>query len=98
MQPTLLVGEAIVDVAVVQTPIDLNDRYELDGRDTNGYTGIARSIGGVHDRAWNEINISGKVRYMNYNGFESKFDIKRRIEHINSLELANYQTGGTNDL
>jgi deoxyribodipyrimidine photo-lyase len=38
-----------VDVAAVQTPIDLNDRYELDGRDPNGYTGIAWSIGGVHD-------------------------------------------------
>ncbi len=32
--------------------IYLNDRYELDGRDPNGYAGIAWSIGGVHDRAW----------------------------------------------
>ncbi|MFW6243724.1 MAG: deoxyribodipyrimidine photo-lyase, partial [Desulfovibrionales bacterium] len=32
--------------------ITLNDRWELDGRDSNGYTGIAWSIGGVHDRAW----------------------------------------------
>ncbi|MEJ2696477.1 MAG: hypothetical protein P8013_07490 [Candidatus Sulfobium sp.] len=33
------------------TAISLNDRYELDGRDPNGYAGVAWSIGGVHDRA-----------------------------------------------
>ena len=44
--------------------IRLNDRYELDGRDSNGYVGIAWSIGGVHDRAWQERPIFGKVRYM----------------------------------
>jgi deoxyribodipyrimidine photo-lyase len=69
----------------LETAIYLNDKYELDGRDPNGYTGIAWSIGGVHDRAWNERNIFGKVRYMSYNGCKSKFDIKRYIERINSL-------------
>ena len=33
----------------LQIAIVLNDKYELDGRDPNGYTGIAWSIGGVHD-------------------------------------------------
>jgi deoxyribodipyrimidine photo-lyase len=56
--------------------IYLNDRYELDGRDPNGYTGIAWSIGGVHDRAWGERDIFGKIRYMSYNGCKSKFDVK----------------------
>lgn len=69
----------------LETAIYLNDRYGLDGRDPNGYTGIAWSIGGVHDRAWNERNVFGKVRYMSYNGCKSKFNIKRYIEHINSL-------------
>ena len=69
----------------LETAIYLNDRYELDGRDPNGYTGIAWSIGGVHDRAWNERNIFGKVRYMSYNGCKSKFNVKRYIERINSL-------------
>ncbi len=32
--------------------VRLNDRYELDGRDPNGYAGIAWAIGGKHDRAW----------------------------------------------
>jgi deoxyribodipyrimidine photo-lyase len=55
--------------------IILNDRYELDGRDTNGYAGIAWSIGGVHDRAWPSRPIFGKVRYMSLNGARSKFDV-----------------------
>jgi deoxyribodipyrimidine photo-lyase len=59
--------------------IYLNDRYELDGRDPNGYTGIAWSIGGVHDRAWNERPVFGKVRFMSYGGCASKFDVKSYI-------------------
>jgi deoxyribodipyrimidine photo-lyase len=55
--------------------IRLNDRYSLDGRDSNGYTGIAWSIGGVHDRGWAERPIFGKIRYMNYQGARRKFDI-----------------------
>ena len=53
----------------------LNDTYELDGRDPNGYAGIAWSIGGVHDRAWGERPVYGKVRYMNANGCARKFDV-----------------------
>lgn len=62
----------------------LNDRYELDGRDPNGYTGIAWSIGGVHDRPWGERNVFGKIRYMSYNGCASKFNVKRYIETVKS--------------
>jgi len=63
----------------METAIYLNDRYELDGRDPNGYTGIAWSIGGVHDRAWQERPIFGKVRYMNYAGCARKFDVKQYV-------------------
>jgi len=59
----------------IKIAIYLNDRYELDGRDTNGYAGIAWSIGGVHDRAWPERPIFGKIRYMSYHGCKSKFDV-----------------------
>ena len=55
--------------------IYLNDKYELDGRDPNGYVGCAWSIGGVHDRAWTERPVYGKIRYMNRNGAARKFDI-----------------------
>jgi len=66
--------------AAQATAIYLNDRYELDGRDPNGYTGIAWSLGGLHDRAWKERAIFGKVRYMNYNGAKRKFDVQAYIE------------------
>lgn len=59
-----------MDIAVY-----LNDKYELDGRDPNGYVGCAWSIGGVHDRAWFERPIYGKIRYMNANGLRRKFDV-----------------------
>jgi deoxyribodipyrimidine photo-lyase len=61
--------------------IYLNDRYELDGRDPNGYVGIAWSIGGVHDRAWGERNIFGKVRYMSYLGCKGKFDTDAYVKN-----------------
>jgi len=63
-----------------QTAIELNDKYQIDGRDPNGYTGIAWSIGGVHDRAWFERPVYGKVRYMNFNGCKRKFNVKSYIE------------------
>lgn len=53
--------------------IYLNDKYELDGRDPNGYVGVAWSIGGIHDRAWTERPVYGKIRYMNSNGLRRKF-------------------------
>lgn len=69
----------------METAIFLNDRYELDGRDPNGYTGIAWSIGGVHDRAWPERKIYGKVRYMSYEGCRSKFDVEGYINLVGRL-------------
>lgn len=65
--------------------ISLNDRYELDGRDPNGYTGIAWSIGGVHDRAWKERPVFGKIRYMNARGLGRKFDIDRYIARVSEM-------------
>ncbi len=68
----------------VQTAIDvalyLNDKYELDGRDPNGVVGVMWSICGVHDRAWTERSVFGKVRYMNFNGAKRKFDVQAYID------------------
>ena len=60
--------------AALATAIELNNHYSLDGRDPNGYAGIAWSIGGVHDRPWGERNIFGKIRYMNAAGLRRKFN------------------------
>jgi deoxyribodipyrimidine photo-lyase len=62
--------------------ITLNDRYSLDGRDPNGYTGIAWSLGGVHDRAWRERSVFGMIRYMNEAGCRRKFDVQRYINTV----------------
>ncbi len=62
--------------------IYLNDRYSLDGRDPNGYSGTAWSIGGVHDRAWGERPVFGKVRYMSYRGIRSKFNIDAYLARV----------------
>jgi deoxyribodipyrimidine photo-lyase len=62
-----------------ETAIELNDRYALDGRDPNGYTGVAWSIGGLHDRPWFERPVYGRVRYMNASGCARKFDVNQYI-------------------
>jgi deoxyribodipyrimidine photo-lyase len=62
----------------------LNDKYELDGRDPNGYAGISWCFG-THDRPWKERKIFGKIRYMSASGLEAKFDIKKYVEKVKGL-------------
>jgi deoxyribodipyrimidine photo-lyase len=69
-------------VAAFDIAIMLNDRYALDGRDPNGYVGVAWSIGGLHDRPWSERPVFGKIRYMNASGCARKFDVRRYIASI----------------
>jgi deoxyribodipyrimidine photo-lyase len=52
----------------------LNNRYELDGRDPNGFAGVAWCLG-KHDRPWGERPVFGTVRWMSAAGLERKFDI-----------------------
>jgi deoxyribodipyrimidine photo-lyase len=70
----------------LEIAIYLNDKYSLDGRDPNGYTGIAWSIGGIHDRAWTERPIFGKIRFMNDGGLKRKFDIEKYVSRINQMK------------
>jgi deoxyribodipyrimidine photo-lyase len=64
-----------------QIAVRLNDRYELDGRDPNGYAGIAWAIGGKHDRAWGpDRPIYGMIRYMSLQSTSRKFDSSKYIE------------------
>jgi len=66
----------------LNTAQKLNDKYELDGRDPNGFTGVAWAIGGVHDRAWPSHNVYGKIRYMNFNGAKRKFNVEQYIRKV----------------
>jgi deoxyribodipyrimidine photo-lyase len=62
-----------------ETALFLNNKYELDGRDPNGFVGVAWCFG-RHDRPWAERPVFGTVRYMNANGLRRKFDIQAYVE------------------
>ncbi len=59
----------------------LNNKYFIDGRDPNSYTGVAWCYG-KHDRAWKEREVYGKIRTMTSSGLERKFNMKKYIERI----------------
>ena len=59
--------------------IELNDKWALDGRDPNSYTGIFWVLG-RHDRAWFERPIFGKVRYMTSNSTKKKYKLEKYLE------------------
>ena len=64
--------------------VTLNDRYELDGRDPNGYAGIAWAMVGKHDRPWFDRPVFGLVRYMSGESTGRKFDSRLYIaQHTN---------------
>ncbi|MDG6229192.1 MAG: deoxyribodipyrimidine photo-lyase [Candidatus Thermoplasmatota archaeon] len=58
-----------------QRTLYLNNKYELDGRDPNGFAGVAWCFG-KHDRPWKKRPVFGTIRYMNDAGLKRKFDIE----------------------
>ena len=76
-----------------QTCVYLNDKYFLDGRDPDGYAGIAWSIAGKFDRPWFERPIFGTIRYMSGNAARKKFDADKYIEQMAELAGEGSQTG-----
>jgi len=67
--------------------VRLNDKYELDGRDPNGYAGIAWAIVGKFDRPWFERPIFGQIRYMSAASTGKKFDSKKYMQQNLSPQL-----------
>jgi deoxyribodipyrimidine photo-lyase len=59
----------------------LNNKYELDGRDPNAFTGVAWCFG-KHDHPWQEREIFGKVRCMKPSGLERKFKIAEYVRRV----------------
>ncbi len=70
-----------------QIAVRLNDKYEIDGRDPNGYAGIAWSIVGKFDRPWFERPIFGQIRYMSGASTGKKFDSKKYIAQNSQEKL-----------
>jgi deoxyribodipyrimidine photo-lyase len=63
--------------------VRLNDRYQLDGRDPNGYAGVAWAIGGLHDRPWGPRRpVFGLIRTMTGAGAARKFDVAAYIARV----------------
>lgn len=62
----------------------LDNRYFIDGRDANGYTGVAWCFG-LHDRPWTHRPIFGNVRYMNAAGLARKFDMAAYVRMVDAL-------------
>jgi deoxyribodipyrimidine photo-lyase len=71
--------------AAFQYAVHLNDKYELDGRDPNGYAGIAWAIAGVHDRPWFDRPIFGTIRYMSGASTGKKFNSKLYIRNVTGI-------------
>jgi len=58
--------------------VHLNNKYCLDGRDPNSYTGILWCFG-KHDRPWMERPVFGMIRYMTSESTGRKFNASRYI-------------------
>lgn len=71
--------------SALETMLELNDRYALDGRDPNSYSGIFWVLG-RYDRAWGpERDVFGKVRFM------SSQSTRRKLRLNNYLATWNHQ-------
>ncbi|VDK69347.1 unnamed protein product [Litomosoides sigmodontis] len=68
--------------------IEQNDKYELDGRDPNGYCGVMWNFG-MHDRAHANRPVFGKIRWMCADGIRRKFR-----NHIDKYVSINYKRAG----
>jgi deoxyribodipyrimidine photo-lyase len=59
--------------------IELNNKYALDGRDPNSYSGIFWILG-RYDRAWGPVRpIFGKIRYMTSENTARKHRVKEYL-------------------
>ena len=55
--------------------IYLNNKYAYDSPSTNGYVGILWAIAGLHDRAFVDYPVTGKIRRMTYDSLKRKYDL-----------------------
>lgn len=68
-----------------QTLVHLNNKYALDGRNPNSYTGILWCFG-LFDRPWApERDVYGVIRYMSSDNTAKKFKLAGYYEYVNSL-------------
>jgi deoxyribodipyrimidine photo-lyase len=65
--------------AALEIMIELNNKYALDGRDPNSYSGIFWILG-RYDRAWGPVRpVFGKIRYMSSQNTARKVRVKNYV-------------------
>lgn len=73
--------------AALEIMIELNNKYALDGRDPNSYSGIGWALGRF-DRAWGpERAVFGKIRYMTSASTRRKLRVNGYIERWSEWSL-----------
>lgn len=71
--------------------IELNNKYALDGRNPNSYSGIFWVLG-RYDRAWGpEREVYGKIRYMSSDNTARKVKVKGYIDKYSKQSVAQKQ-------
>jgi deoxyribodipyrimidine photo-lyase len=77
-------------VKALEIMVELNNKYALDGRDPNSYSGIFWCLG-RYDHPWGpERPVFGTVRYMSSTNTARKFDVKNYIrKHTPNLDDRN---------
>jgi len=77
------------------TLVHLNNKYALDGRDPNSWSGILWCFG-LFDRPWGpERKVFGSVRYMSSENTARKFDVKPYLAYVDSLPtISEVRAGG----
>lgn len=69
--------------------IYLNDKYAYDSPSANGYVGILWAMGGLHDRAFIDYPITGKIRRMTYDSLKRKYDLSDYLKKYVSIDSIN---------
>ncbi len=73
------------------TLVHLNNKYALDGRDPNSYTGILWSFG-LFDRPWPERPVLGTIRYMSSDNTAKKFKLEPYLAYVTTLQAAAHKS------
>ena len=69
----------------LKAAIYLNDKYAYDAPSASGYVGILWAMGGLHDRAFANFPVTGKIRRMTYKSIRRKYDIDAYINKYITL-------------
>jgi len=71
--------------------VHLNNKYALDGRDPNSYTGILWCFG-KHDRAWGPVRpVFGTLRYLSTRSWWTKVGAREYIRNNSGIEVKKYE-------